>query len=285
MRAREYIHSEIVDRWREAGWPPVQELLSPGPPGTGSGDWEALIKPGLGRRERWRFVPQDPEARPLYLKRYPRPRLREQWDRAWRQTTRHGRAWWEFEQARRLREAHVPTAAPVACAERVFAGVELAGLVVLEAAPGEALDRLWPRLVASNAAITRGLAKVDFIERLARFIAAFHGTGNCHRDLYLCHVFADVSPNAERPPEFCLIDLARSHRPRWRRMRWILKDLAQLDVSARQIGVSQADRLRFLRAYLGLLTRSPRLGWYASRTIRRSSAILRRIARRAARSS
>ena len=73
------------------------------------------------------------------------------------------------------------------------------------------------------------------------------------------------------------------HNPRLRRMRWIIKDLAQLDASARQVGASRTDRLRFLRAYLDLGPRAARVRWYARRIVRKSDWILRRIARHEAR--
>ena len=124
--------------------------------------------------------------------------------------------------------------------------------------------------------ITRGRARHDLTRRLARFIAAFHGTGICHRDLYLSHVFVQWDPQYQRPPQFALIDLARAHRPRWRPRRWLLKDLSQLDYSARAMGVSQTDRLRFLLHYLGLQPRAPRTRWYARRIVARSNRIMAR---------
>ena len=111
--------------------------------------------------------------------------------------------------------------------------------------------------------------------------AAFHGTGLCHRDLYLCHIFAEIDAKPVRKtPRFHLIDLARVHRPRWRRMRWIIKDLSQLDASARQVGASRTDRLRFLRAYLHLPREAQRVRWYVRRIVRKSDWILRRIERK-----
>ena len=86
----------------------------------------------------------------------------------------------------------------------------------------------------------------------------------------------------QTPPQFHLIDLARTFRPRWRRFRWLVKDLSQLDVSARQIGGSRSDRLRFLLAYLGLQSCTPRARRLIQRTIAKSDRILRRIARKGA---
>ena len=100
--------------------------------------------------------------------------------------------------------------------------------------------------------------------------------------MYLCHIFIDLDESMVRPPNFTIIDLARLHRPRWRRMRWVVKDLSQLDASARQIGASRSDRLRAIYAYLGLNRCSPRVRWYSRAVTRKSDAILQRIARKTA---
>lgn len=245
------------------------------------GRWETLSKPGLGGRRRWRWELSNEAGRHvLFIKRYARTPLREQWDRVCRQSMLHSRAAWECGQSRRLAGAHVNVPGAVGFAERMVGAFESRSVVLLESAPGDAFDRTWRRLVEQDAAITRGLARHDIARRVARFVAAFHGTGYCHRDLYLCHIFVDLDVDCTRPPIFTLIDLARTHRPRWRRMRWIIKDLAQLDASARQIGASRSDRWRFLLAYLNLQTRAPRTRWYARRIVRKSDWILRRIARK-----
>lgn len=275
-------------RWRErlglCGLAKLEALLGDFADTTSfAGQWEILGKPGLGGRRRWRWrLPEEngDSGDVLFVKRYSRTPLREQWDRILRQSVHQSRAYWEFAQSQRLAEAHVNVPAAVGFAERMVGAFERRSLVLLERAPGDAFDRVWTRLVEQNAPVTRGLARHDMARRLARFAAAFHGTGFCHRDLYLCHIFVDLDAECSRPPTFTLIDLARTHRPRWRRMRWIIKDLAQLDASARQIGASRADRWRFLLAYLNLQPRAPRARWYARRIARKSDWILRRIARK-----
>jgi heptose I phosphotransferase len=255
----------------------LEEPVARGLPGR----WEALDKPGIGGRRRWRWsVPLAAGAQTLYVKRYDAAALPEQWDRILRQSARHSRAWWEFTQSRRLAEANVPAAAAVAFVEEMNGRLERRSAVVLESVPGDALDRVWPEALAQHAPLTLGAARHDLARRLGRFVSAFHGTGLCHRDLYLCHVFVDVPLDYSSPPRFALIDLARTHQPRWRRTRWILKDLSQLDVSARQIGASRSDRLRFLLAYLGLQRKAARTRWYARRIVHRSDRVLRRIARK-----
>ena len=249
------------------------------------GDWELLSKPGLRGRERWRWRPSPQSSEVVYLKRYHRVGWRAQWDRWWRQSRCTSRAAWEFRQCVQLREANIGAPPGVAFAEVIGLGVERRSFVALGAVPGEAFDRRWRAATQCGAPITRGAARHDVVRRLARFIAAFHQSGRCHRDLYLCHVFAILDDAAQSAPCFALIDLARVHFPWLRRRRWVLKDLSQLDASARPLGATRTDRLRFLAAYLSLAPRTPLLREYARGVVQRSDRILRQIARRAARSA
>jgi heptose I phosphotransferase len=260
-----------------------------------AGRWELLSKSGLGGRRRWRWSlenrlengragnrddPSAAGAAVVYVKRYGSTPLTEQWDRIWRQCPGHSRAYWEYVQSQRLAAARIGAPVAVAFVEEMFGAFERRSAVLLERAAGDGLDRVWRDLCARDAPLTRGIARHDLAVRLARFVAAFHETGFCHRDLYLCHVFVDLDPNGGRPPRFTLIDLARTHRPRWRRMRWIIKDLSQLDASARQVGATRSDRWRFLLAYLNLPRGAPRARWYARRIVRKSDWILERAARK-----
>ena len=267
-------------RLEACGLDRLSGLLERPLPGLLPGGWEALTKPGLRGRARWRWRLPGEKPDVVYVKRYDRTPLNQQADRLRRQCPHHSRAYWEFAQARRLARMHIPVARAVGFAEQMCGLLERRSVVLLEAAPGDGCDRVWQRLSAAHAPVTRGAARHDFVVRLARFVAAFHGTGFCHRDLYLCHVFVDLDPQAARPPRFTLIDLARTHRPRCRRMRWLIKDLAQLDVSARQSGATRTDRWRFLRAYLNLPPGAPRTRWYARRILRKSERILRRQTRK-----
>lgn len=274
-------------RLSSAGLAQISRLLDHGPEELGlPGRWQALTKPGLGGRQRWRWELTDTDGHThvLYVKRYAATPPKQQWDRVWRQHTRHSRAWWEFRQAQALAAAHVPVPPAVAVAEQMRGPFEHRSVVLLEAVAGDAFDRVWPDMCRRNAPVTRAPARHELTVQLARFVAAFHDTGLCHRDLYLCHVFADLDPQAQRAPRFTLVDLARTHRPRWRRMRWIIKDLAQLDCSARQIGASRTDRWRFLRVYLGRHAGAAHLRRYAPRIVRKSNWILRQIERRQRRS-
>ncbi|MBL8877547.1 MAG: hypothetical protein JNG88_00380 [Phycisphaerales bacterium] len=280
-------YSWIDPEWRDllagAGLRDLDALLQDADEPRLPGRWDALNKPGLNGRQRWRWQIGDSAGRTLFVKRYFRTPLREQVDRIQYQRVGHGRAWWEYETSRRLAEAQVPSVRVVGVVERMHGPFERSSAVLFEQAPGEPFDRVWPRLEAAGAPVTRGPARIDVAIRLGRLICAFHQTGFCHRDLYLCHIFSEIDASGAAAPRFAIIDLARALRPTARRGRWVLKDLSQLDASARQIGATRSDRVRFLLAYLGLQPGAPRTRWYARRVAQRSDRILRRIARHARR--
>lgn len=277
------------DRLSQAGVPDLGERLgTEASPDTLPGHWTPLTKANLGGRQRWRWqldagLVGGIRTDTLYIKRYRRASLREQLDRMLRQSLWHSRAWWEFEQAAALARAQIDAPQPVAFAERMWTWMERSSAVCLTGVEGDGFDRVWTRIAAAGAPITRGRARHDLVRRLGRFISAFHQSGRCHRDLYLCHVFVALDPAGRSPPRFALIDLARVMLPGLRRMRWLVKDLAQLDSSARQIGARRTDRLRFLLAYLGLEPGAPRIHAFVRSVLRKSDGILRRAERREAR--
>jgi heptose I phosphotransferase len=277
---RTLVSPQWSERLARAGLTDPTLLLRDDAPACLPGRWQPLSKPGLAGRQRWRWELDVPDGGVLYLKRYPHTPPAAQLDRLRRQTALHSRAWWEYRQSVELAGQHVPAARAVVVVEEMCGPFETRSAVLFEPAPGDGLDRVWAQAAAQRAPITRGAARHALTRQLARLVAAFHHTGLCHRDLYLCHVFVDLDPQARRPPGFTLIDLARTHRPRLRRLRWIIKDLAQLDSSARQSGATRADRLRFLAAYLGGGPGRSRVAWYARRIAGKSTRILRRMARK-----
>lgn len=241
------------------------------------GEWEPLHKAGLGGRERWRCrLDNSAPNGVVYLKRYCRMSLRQQWDRMLRQSASRSSAHWEYERLRELHSAGIPAPRPIGFAEEMRSWFERRSTVLLESVRGGPLDAYWKSAIASRAGVTRSPVRQDFMRRVGRFVAAFHGTGLCHRDLYLCHIFVETDERDGTPPRFSIIDLARVHRPRIARMRWIIKDLSQFEFSARHSGFSRADRLRMLAAYLGLDPRQPRVRWYARRIVAKANAIERR---------
>jgi len=96
--------------------------------------------------------------------------------------------------------------------------------------------------------------KRSLIAEMARLTRALHECHCFHKDLYLCHFYIPRTDTG-RLPEWRgtvhLIDLHRLSRHRWTRPLWQVKDLAQLLYSSEIVGVTDRDRLRFWRVYLG----------------------------------
>ena len=215
-------------------------------------DGERLDKPNIGTwRERWRIEPSEfgGRRRTLYMKRYQRPPLGEQLRRILLQRARHGTAWWEWHNLRRLAYAGIPTATVVAYGQKMRGILERRSFLITEAIPGESLERWVPEHLRPGGDVDwrtrRGL--IDYLARLVRML---HNRRLVHRDLYLSHVF--ISFNGNGQPVLRLIDLQRLFRPRWRWRRWQVKDLAALHYSTPQDCVPMTDRIRFLRRYLGV---------------------------------
>jgi len=154
----------------------------------------------------------------------------------------------EWEAILRFHAAGLPTMTPVAFGE--FQGHSLVMTQDLKA-DQTLLD--WVNETAGNrrpavpneAADSRPI-KRELIHRVAAISRRMHDCGLCHQDFYLNHLLCCGDPARL---DVRVIDLGRV---RWRpksSLRSIVKDLAQLDYSAR--GLSCADRLRFLRLYLG----------------------------------
>lgn len=234
-------------------------------------DGQRLDKPSLEPwRQRWRVqLGEGPDGRDgsiadeacasgketFYLKRFDRPPWRRQWGR-WREG--HGRlstAGVEWSNARALEQAGIAAAQAVAFGQRMRGWIEQRSFVLLREVRGISLEKWVPIWLAPPDEDRRWSGRRVLVDELARFIARFHGAGFVHRDLYLSHVFLcgpageDGSPDRSCPPRFALIDLQRVFRPRWRRRRWVVKDLAALNYSTPSDRVSRFERLRFLCRY------------------------------------
>ena len=204
-----------------------------------------LVKPGLGHRRRTRIELADGQGqtRVLYLKRYAAAGPGEALGRWWTTGRRRSAARLEFENIRIAREAGVATMREVACGEdRCPLGAGRSYLIVT-AVPGDALERCFDAYLAAH----DDEAVAGLTTKLAGLVRALHRAGHVHRDLYASHVFLDESAGRAR---LYLIDLARMFRPRLRRRRWFVKDLAQLKYSMPAKWVEGHWR-PFLAQYLG----------------------------------
>ncbi len=237
---------------------------------------EDLSKAGLGHRRRTRLHITDADGvtHELYLKRYnPPPTSR----RLRRLLTRGGfrsEARAEFENIRALGALGVPTMKAVIFGEE--AGLIRAGrsYLVVTAVPGEALERCGQEFV-HRCAERHGELEA-FTQRLAGLVRTMHQGGYFHRDLYASHVFLHEQPDGF---ELYLIDLARAFRPRWRRFRWRVKDLAQLKYSMPPQWIDRQWE-SFLRACLHAASEAEFARWSAA--IGRKTARMQRRAKRKA---
>ena len=245
---------------------------------------EHLDKPGLRRRRRIRLEVEDASGQPVvwYLKRYGPEPLRA---RLWRRLAGRGRfspAATEARNVRRLERAGVPTMRVLAVGQDDGCCGAVRGYLVVQAVPGEALERCFQEYLRRFQHDEEAMGRFD--AALVDLVGGLHAAGYVHRDLYASHIFLDDSAGE---PRLYLIDLARVFAPRWRRFRWRVKDLAQLRYSMPAEWVERRWR-GFLEAYLekmggpaggsgGLGRRGPE-AWDSA--IRRKVASMRRRQRR-----
>ena len=98
--------------------------------------------------------------------------------------------------------------------------------------------------------------KLDSLLREVADVAAkFHRLGYNHRDLYCCHFF--IREVSEGRYKVNLIDLQRVEHRRHFRLRWLVKDLAQLAYSAPRDRISCGRKMAFIKRYLGVKKLGP----------------------------
>jgi heptose I phosphotransferase len=170
-----------------------------------------------------------------------------------------GAEWRHLEYARSL---GVPVPPVVAAGEMAGPWGRLQSYLMIQELTGqEALHEAIP-------VVARTLPPAEF-ERwkrrvaveVARVSARLHRARAFHKDLYLCHFFAEASDPGRPGTDLTLIDLHRLGRHRWTAPWWRWKDLGQLLYSTVGVeGLTRRDILRFWSVYrreMGL--RLPRL--------------------------
>jgi len=93
------------------------------------------------------------------------------------------------------------------------------------------------------------------IKEIAETSRTMHENGANHRDYYLCHFLMDLPEGDLDRIRLYLIDLHRMQLRRKTPLRWKVKDIAGLYFSSMDIGLTQRDLFRFMRAYRGLSLR------------------------------
>lgn len=96
--------------------------------------------------------------------------------------------------------------------------------------------------------------KKKLVERVATITRMLHENGINHRDFYLCHLMLQIDSGPITGPSIDtrrlhVMDLHRAQIRAHVPSRWLIKDLGALYYSALDIGLTQRDVLRFLRAY------------------------------------
>jgi len=165
----------------------------------------------------------------------------------------------EAEHIARLQTLGVATMSLVAWGQRLGLDGTAESFVLTEELTGftqldHFLRRRFPDL-ADRAAVGRKPAPRDgdlrqLIRGVADVAARFHGLGFNHRDFYCCHFF--IRETLRGRFDVHLIDLQRVEERRWFRRRWLVKDLGQLAYSAPRDRVSRAQRMAFIKRYLGV---------------------------------
>jgi hypothetical protein len=88
---------------------------------------------------------------------------------------------------------------------------------------------------------------------VAKIASTLHRSGINHRDFYICHFLLDTSIGIEKINDsnikLSLIDLHRAQIRRLTPKRWIIKDLSGLYFSSKDVGLTQRDLFRFMKAY------------------------------------
>jgi heptose I phosphotransferase len=180
----------------------------------------------------------------------------------------------EAENARALAAIGIPVMRVVACGERLHGDGRLESFLLTEelAGYGELAGFLRQR-------ISPGRELSRLVRQVAAIARRLHAAGYNHRDLNCYHFLV----KERRPGEFDirLIDLQRLQRRRWLRRRWIVKDLAQLAVSAPAECIRCREKIAFLRHYLGVRKLGPRDKRLVRSILRKQRLIQRRLGRMA----
>lgn len=91
--------------------------------------------------------------------------------------------------------------------------------------------------------------KKKLIKEIAKIARLMHTHGINHRDFYICHLLLDVSNLINSNIKLYLIDLHRAQLRKRVPSRWIIKDLAGLYFSSKEVGLTKRDILRFIIEY------------------------------------
>ena len=185
---------------------------------------------------------RDGEPRDFYLKRHLPVPLKE-YVKPWLRLTRPiVGARNEWDAILDFHQAGIPTMVPVAIGERGRKSFLLTEGIARCCKLSDWMETRLGENGSSAAADDELAAIVDGVAHVARLM---HRQGLHHQDFYLTHLLLPVD-NRRRGVH--VIDLGRARRRRHLGRRWIVKDLAQLNYSAKLFPAW--TRRRFLERYL-----------------------------------
>ncbi len=155
----------------------------------------------------------------------------------------------EWRAIQKLQSLGISVPTVIACGQRGYHPARLQSFVLLEElAPVISLEELCLNWRTNKPAFS---FKHNMIKEMARIARILHQNGINHRDFYICHFLLDTSDRAKSSNKIrlFLIDLHRAQIRRLTPMRWIIKDLAGLYFSSKEIGLTQRDLYRFMQYY------------------------------------
>jgi len=117
--------------------------------------------------------------------------------------------------------------------------------------------------------------KTSLIKEVARIARILHQNGINHRDFYICHFLLN-----KKTQTLYLIDLHRAQIRKTTPLRWLVKDLAGLYFSSKDMALSSRDLLRFVREYRQQpLRNDTREGHFWQRITKRGDKLYRKHAK------
>jgi len=179
----------------------------------------------------------------------------------------------EWKAIQRLEELGIDTMTLAGYGKRGYSPAHRQSFVITdELSPTLSLEnfcRNWPASPPDPA------MKRSLITRVARIARTLHENNMIHRDFYICHFLLDLTFENSRELRLHLIDLHRMKKPFLFRTKNKIKDIAALYFSSMDIGLTQRDRLRFIRAYRNQPLKKALAGSSFWRRVSRRAAALR----------
>ena len=151
----------------------------------------------------------------------------------------------EFSNILAFHQAGLPTMIPVAAGKRAGKVFGSESFLVTKGIKDCVTLETYAEFCLKTKTFTE---KTKLIKKTALLSRKMHQSGFNHRDFYLCHLFIGTKENNK--DELFIVDLHRVDIRKKVPERWIIKDLAALNYSAKSKNITRTDKLRFLKYYL-----------------------------------